>query len=203
MQAIRHIRRVFQAIVNEWLSHVADIERLVLRTEEEKEKWKKGAPGRRQWSFELELNRWAREGCRRRAGWASSDTALTGSYPNGRMSADALVTAARCDPVPVEIKLVTNVTMDKWIDKINDDTAKLIGARYRGLQVIVCVDTFDMEKSKSWIGWLNRIHVWNVNTPMMLCQRILEAGKLLIKGWAIPRDQAWLDDLVNQRVQPS
>lgn len=175
---------VFEAIISTWIAHLADIERLVLRVEEEKENWKHKSHGRRQWSFEEELNRWAREGCRATTGWESRENCRN-VYPGGLIP-DAVVTTPECEPVLVEIKAVTNVTMDKWIDFINEDTHKLTTeSPYPGLQIVACFDTFDLETAEDWISWLARIQIWNKDTPMIRRQPLSGSGKMLVKGWAI------------------
>jgi hypothetical protein len=194
--------QVFDAIVNEWVAHAVEIDGFVYRVEEEKVKWAEKAPGKRIWSFELDLNRWAREGCRKRCGWKSLDSGLH-VYPNPRMSADALVTIPGCDPVLVEIKAVTNVTQDKWISKINEDTGKLATkSPYPGLQIIACFDTFDPETADSWTSWLRLIDIWNVETSMVRKVDLPSGGTMLVKGWAIPCDAQWCENLrANERRQ--
>ena len=188
-EALSLTTQVFNAIIAEWRAHLTDIEQFVLRVEEEKIKAAQHEPGRRKYSFEEELNRWAREGCRKPAGWQSPDNGLT-VYAGGTLRADALVTVPDGKPVAVEVKLVTNVTADKWIAEINNDTEKLsTQSLHLGLQIIACFDTFDLAKSPDWSTFLSRIHIWNVVTPMVYRQAILGNGVMLVKGWAIQNSQ--------------
>src|SRR5262245_58174564 len=96
-------QQVFKAIVNEWDSRAADFEQLIRRTQLELKKWKRGEAGRRKWSFELDLNKWAREGCRKIRGWESAESSGLRAYEGTNQSADAFVTVPGYIPVRVEI----------------------------------------------------------------------------------------------------
>jgi putative transcriptional regulator len=188
-------RRVFQAITKAWLNNLDAIEQRVLQIEEEKLRWERREPGRRDWSFEEALlNPLARSACNsppRGAGlW----------YPNGlprkHYEMDALGLFPGYLPVPVEIALVTNVTEAKWIRKINDDTKKLaMLAALPGLQIIASFETFDLAKSASWTKFFNRLYVWNVDPPFVVERKILDAGVMLIKGFEIPTSRDWWEVL--------
>ena len=177
---------VFDVILSEWVEHLADIEKLVLLIEEEKIKWERKEPGRRKWSFELQLNRWAREGCRKKAGWISPDTGLNKAYPGTSLMSDLLVAVPGFPPVAVEVALICNVTDAKWISKINRDTEKLATkSLHPGLQIIACFDTFDLEHSESWTCWFPRINIWERNSSLAMRRKILTEGKMLVKAWEV------------------
>lgn len=176
---------VFDAIINEWVAHIREIEALVRRIEVQKAECRRKDSRKLTWSFELDLNRWAREGYRKNPHWKSPETGLK-AYPSSRMSADALVNLPGHPPVAVEIALVSNVTEYKWIDKINRDTQKLeTESEYPGLQIIACFDDFDFELSPDWICWLSHIDIWKRKSSMIYEREILSEGKMLARGWEV------------------
>jgi hypothetical protein len=182
-----HIAQVFETIKSEWIAHLADIDVFVLRIEEQKRSSDQKTTRRQNWSFEEDLNRWAREGCRKREGWESRENCRN-VYADGSIP-DAVVTVPGRDPVLVETKAVNNVTGSKWIGSINQDTHKLATkSPYPGLQILACFDTFDLETADDWTSWLARIQIWNKETSMVFRQPLCVDGKMLVKGWAISPD---------------
>jgi hypothetical protein len=176
-----HVGHVFDVIIGAWTAHLPEIEQLVQRIETEKEKYWRGEPGRRNWSFEeTHLNPWARIACN------SPGRGSGLRYSNGQ-EMDLLVSTPDFDAVPVEVAIVINVTEEKWTEKINADKYKLkMLSRSTGLQIVACFESWDFEyhRTRSWLSFLNRVEKWSEPTYTFR-RKILSDGLMLVKGWQV------------------
>lgn len=93
--------------------------------------------------------------------------------------------------VLVEVGVVHSGTGDKWISKLNNDTAKVMRALRDGvipLQLILAVSIRNkIEVCRVWQDWLSRIDCWCLPTSLQQVTPLPPQGQMVLRGWVYER----------------
>ena len=103
--------------------------------------------------------------------------------------ADLLIEGQAQKGVIVEIGLVHDGTGNKWITKLNNDSAKLCRVRKSRRRetslVRLGVHKGRIEASEEWLTWFDRVNCWKQPTDLSLKCKLGSKGQMIVKGFVV------------------
>ncbi|MDD4890441.1 MAG: hypothetical protein PHU85_10970 [Phycisphaerae bacterium] len=95
---------------------------------------------------------------------------------------------SQSERVLVELGIAHDWTTDKWLSKLDGDTAKLQQVNVEGitkLQIILVVTAKHHLSDDLWQGWLRKLKCWNQRTDLDTILALPTNGELMLRGWIV------------------